>query len=83
MEDLPYFVESILYDDEEDIEEERKWFLTLNRTLDGEWSCGYITWDDEGREMAIPQLVTNHSTSLDEVGIRMKAKLNNWRKLHG
>lgn len=84
VEDLRQVIEEPFYEDERPEDEiVRTCFLTINRNTGGSWSCGYVTWDDEGHEMAIPQLVINDANDLDEVALRMDLKLKRWDKLHG
>lgn len=60
--------------------ERKKCFLSLNRDINGNWSCGYVTWDEEWGELAIPQLVTNNSKDITEVAVRMEAKVQRYLK---
>lgn len=92
IEDLPHFIEhEIEYENGEVLT--WKFFLSINRDSEGKWSCGYVhyasdelTPDGEpDTEMAIPQLFFNSADNLDEIAIRMKAKIERYRKLqnHG
>lgn len=90
MENLPpYIDEEVVYDDPENGHGggevyKHRFFLNINRTSDGNWACGYIHYaSDEEGEMAIPRLVINDGSSLKEIEIRMKRKLNNWYKIRG
>lgn len=82
IEDLPYYIDhEIEYDDGQILE--HKFFLSINRDSYGKWSCGYVAFaSEEHEEFAIPQLVTNSSDTLDEIAIRMSAKINRFRKNH-
>ena len=92
LEDLPHFIEEeIEYDNGEVIK--WKFFLSINRDLYGKWSVGYVHYpgsseEDElpggepDTEMVIPQLFFNSADNLQEVAMRMKAKVERWDKLH-
>lgn len=75
IEDLPYYINhEIEYDDGE--VRTHKFFLNLNRDIRGQWSCGYVAYaEDDHSELAIPQLVTNSSATIQEAATRMAAKI--------
>lgn len=87
IEDLPHFIEhEIEYAEGTVI----KWnfFLNINRQSDGKWAVGYVHYPSdeliEGEpdtEMVIPQLFFNSADNLNEIAIRMTAKLERYEKL--
>lgn len=73
IEDLPHYIKtgSLKY----------PYFLTVSRDLFGKWSAGYIAFTDDG-ESVNPELFINSADTLDEVVIRMTAKLARYNKRH-
>jgi hypothetical protein len=81
---LPHYIE-------DDIEYEdgtiRTWkfFLSINRDFEGRWSCGYVHYAsdevEDDTEMVIPQLFFNSADSLEEIAVRMDAKVKRFKKL--
>lgn len=83
IEDLPHFINhDIEYDNGAVIT--WKFFLSINRDSEGRWACGYVHYAsdeiEDDSEMAIPQLFFNSAESLDEVAVRMSAKLERFKK---
>lgn len=75
IEDLPpYFNRNVELDDGS--VRNYRFFLNINRDLTGKWSCGYVKFGDEDTgEMVIPNLFTNSSDTIEEVAVRMAAKV--------
>lgn len=87
IEDLPHFIEhEIEYDNGTVIT--WKFFFQINRDAYGKWSVGYVHYagdelinGEPDVEMAIPQLFFNSADTLQEIAIRMSAKLGRYEKL--
>lgn len=65
----------------EDEDHDMKFFLTINKTLDGTWSAGYFAFDEDGIGHAIIGL--NSFATLDEIPTRLHYAIERYKKRRG
>lgn len=81
LETLPPFIDEEVYDDDTFELTMVRFYLTILADDDGKYNVGYATQNEgEDDNMALPSLVTMHSDSLYEAGMRLQAKLRRFQK---